>query len=59
MVCPTTNRRVTVLYLKRTGTFAHRLAFPQDQLYYNAQLDNKQFRGLSNCYGLDGKWAAQ
>jgi hypothetical protein len=60
MVCPTTDRRATVLYLRTgTGVFAHRLAFPQQRLYYDAQLENKRFRGMSNYYGLDREWEAQ
>jgi hypothetical protein len=60
MVCPTTDRRATVLYLRSgTGVFAHRLAFPQQRLYYDAQLENKRFRGMSNYYGLDREWEAQ
>ena len=60
MVCPTTNRRATVLYLRSgTGVFAHRLAFPRYRLYYDAQLENKRFRGMSNLYGLDREWEAQ
>ncbi len=60
MVCPTTGRRATVLYLRSgTGVFAHRLAFPQQRLYYDAQLENKRFRGLSAYYGLDREWEAQ
>ena len=61
MVCPTTGRRATVLYLRAgTGVFAHRLAFAaQERLYYDAQLENKRFRGMSNYYGLDREWEAQ
>ena len=60
MVCPKTDRRATVLYLRSgTGVFAHRLAFPLYRLYYDCQLENKQFRGLSNLYGLDKEWEAQ
>jgi hypothetical protein len=60
MVCPTTGRRATVLYLRSgTGVFAHRLAFPQQRLYYDAQLKNKRFRGISAYYGLDREWEAQ
>lgn len=60
MVCPTTDRRATVLYLRSgTGVFAHRLAFSQPRLYYDAQLENKRFRGLSAYYEVDRKWEAQ
>ena len=61
MVCPTTDRRATVLYLRSgTGVFAHRLAFAaQERLYYDAQLENKRFRGMSKYYGLDREWEAQ
>ena len=60
MVCPTTGRRATVLYLRSgTGVFAHRLAFPLYRLYYDAQLENKRFRGMSHLYGLDREWEAQ
>jgi hypothetical protein len=60
MVCPKTGRRATVLYL-RSGTdiFAHRLAFPRYRLYYDSQLENKRFRGMSHFYGLDREWEAQ
>jgi hypothetical protein len=57
MVCPTTGRRATVLYLRSgTGVFAHRLAFPQQRLYYDAQLENKRFRGLSKYFAVDREW---
>ena len=61
MVCPTTDRRATVLYLRSgTGVFAHRLAFAaQERLYYDSQLENKQFRGMSAYYGVDREWEAQ
>jgi hypothetical protein len=60
MVCPITGRRATVLYLRSgTGVFAHRLAFPQERLYYDAQLENKRFRGLSNYFGVDKEWEEQ
>ena len=60
MVCPTTDRRATVLYLRSgTGVFAHRLAFPQQRLYYDAQPENKRFRGLSAYFGVDREWEAQ
>jgi hypothetical protein len=60
MVCPTTGRRATVLYLRSgTGVFAHRLAFPQERLYYDTQLENKQFRGMSAYFGVDREWEAQ
>jgi hypothetical protein len=60
MVCPTTGRRATVLYLRSgTGVFAHRLAFPQERLYYDAQLENKRFRGMSAYFGVDREWEAQ
>ena len=60
MVCPTTGRRATVLYLRSgTGIFAHRLAFPQQRLYYDAQLENKRFRGMSKYYSLDREWEAE
>ena len=38
MVCPTTDRRATVLYMRSgTGVFAHRLAFAaQERLYYDS-----------------------
>ena len=32
---------------------------PQERLYYDAQLENKQFRGMSNLYGLEREWEAQ
>ena len=60
MVCQTTGRRATVLYLRSgTGVFAHRLAFPLYRLYYDAQLENKRFRGMGHLYGLDREWEAQ
>jgi hypothetical protein len=60
MVCPTTDRRATVLYLRTgTGIFAHRLAFPLYRLYYDSQLENKRFRGLDKYYSLDREWEAQ
>ena len=60
MVCPTTGNRATVLYMRSgTGVFAHRLAFPLYRLYYDAQLENKRFRGMSNPYGLDREWETQ
>ena len=60
MICPTTNRRATVLYLRSgTGVFAHRLAFPLYRLYYDAQLENKRFRGMSAYFGVDRAWEAQ
>ena len=39
--------------------FAHRLAFPQERLYYDAQLENKQFRGMSAYFGVYREWEAQ
>jgi hypothetical protein len=60
LVCPKTGRRATVLYMRAgTGVFAHRLAFPQQRLYYDAQLENKRFRGMSTYFGLDREWEAQ
>ena len=60
LVCPTTGRRATVLYLRSgTGVFAHRSAFAGERLYYDSQLENKRFRGMSNLYGLDREWEAQ
>ena len=60
MVCPTTGRRATVLYLRSgTGVFAHRSAFAGERLYYDSQLENKRFRGLSNYFGVDRAWEAQ
>ena len=61
MVCPTTGNRATVLYLRSgTGVFAHRLAFAaQQRLYYDSQLENKRFRGLSAYFGVDREWEAQ
>ena len=61
MVCPTTGNRAPVLYLRSgTGVFAHRLAFAaQQRLYYDSQLENKQFRGLSAYFGVDREWEAQ
>ena len=54
MVCPTTDRRATVLYLRSgTGVFAHRSAFAGERLYYDSQLENKRFRGMSNYFGVD------
>lgn len=61
MVCPATDRRATVLYLRSgTGVFAHREAFAaQQRLYYDSQLENKRFRGMSAYYGVDREWEAQ
>jgi hypothetical protein len=61
MVCPTTGNRATVLYMRSgTGVFAHRLAFAaQQRLYYDSQLENKRFRGMSNYFGVDRAWEAQ
>jgi hypothetical protein len=61
MLCPKTGQRATVLYLRSgTGVFAHRLAFAaQQRLYYDSQLENKRFRGMSNYFGLDREWEAQ
>jgi len=61
MVCPTTGNRATVLYLRSgTGVFAHRLAFAaQQRLYYDSQLENKRFRGMSAYFGVDREWEAQ
>ena len=60
LVCPTTGRRVTVLYLRSgTGVFAHRSAFAGERLYYDSQLENKRFRGMSNYFGVDRAWEAQ
>ncbi len=60
MRCPKTGRRATVLYHRTgTGIFAHRLAFPRYRLYYDSQLENKRFRGMSHFYGLDREWEAQ
>ena len=60
MVCPTTGRRATVLYLRSgTGIFAHREAFAQQRLYFDAQLENKRFRGMSKYYSLDREWEAE
>ena len=60
MVCPTTGRRATVLYLRSgTGVFAHQLAFLQQRLYYDTQLGNKRFRGISAYFGVDQAWEAQ
>ena len=54
MVCPKTGRRATVLYLRSgTGIFAHRLAFLLYRLYYDSQLEPKQFWGLSKYYSVD------
>lgn len=61
MICPTTGNRATVLYLRSgTGVFAHRLAFAaQERLYYDSQLENKRFRGMSAYFGVDREWEAQ
>ena len=60
LVCPTTGRRATVLYLRSgTGVFAHRSAFAGERLYYDSQLENKRFRGLGKYFGLDNEWEAQ
>ncbi len=60
MICPKTGRRATVLYLRSgTGIFAHRLAFPLYRLYYDSQLENKRFRGMSAYFGVDREWEAQ
>ncbi|SFQ83657.1 hypothetical protein SAMN04515668_5020 [Hymenobacter arizonensis] len=60
MVCPTTDRRATVLYLRSgTGMLAHRCAFAGERLYYDSQLENKRFRGLSAYFGVDRKCEAQ
>jgi hypothetical protein len=59
-LCPKTARRCTVLYLRSgTGIFAHREAFPLYRLYYDAQLENKRFRGMSKYYSLDREWEAE
>jgi hypothetical protein len=60
LVCPTTGRRATVLYLRSgTGVFAHRNAFPGERLYYDSQLENKRFRGMSKYFALDNEWDKQ
>ena len=61
MVCPTTGNRATVLYMRSgTGVFAHRLAFAaQQRLYYDSQLENKRFRGMSAYFGVDREWEEQ
>lgn len=60
MLCPKTGRRATVLYLRSgTGIFAHRLAFPFYRLYYDSQLENKRFRGLSKYFAVDRVWEAE
>ena len=61
MVCPTTGNRAIVLYLRSgTGVFAHRLAFAaQECLYYDSQLENRRFRGMSAYYGVGREWEAQ
>ena len=60
LVCPPTGRHATVLYLRSgTGVFAHRSAFAGERLYYDSQLENKWFRGLSNYFGVDRAWEAQ
>ena len=59
LVCPQTGRRATVLYLRSgTGIFAHREAFPLYRLYYDVQLENKRFRGISKYYSVDREWEA-
>ena len=60
MACPSTGRRATVLYLRSgTGVFAHRSAFPGERLYYDSQLENKRFRGMSKYFALDNEWDKQ
>lgn len=61
MICPSTGRRASVLYLRTgTGIFAHREAFDaQERLYYDSQLEVKRFRGLSAYFGVDREWEAQ
>ncbi len=60
MICPATGRRATVLYLRSgTGVFAHRNAFPGERLYYDSQLENKRFRGMSKYFALDNEWDKQ
>lgn len=57
MICPTTSRRATVLYLRSgTGVFAHRCAFTGERLYYEAQLEVKRFRGLTKYFAADHGW---
>ena len=49
-----------MLYLRSgTGVFAHRSAFPRARLYYDSQLENKRFRGLSKYFALDNEWDKQ
>ncbi len=60
LVCPTTGRRATVLYLRSgTGVFAHRCAFAGERLYYDSQLENKRLRGLGKYFALDNEWDKQ
>lgn len=61
MICPSTGRRASVLYLRTgTGIFAHREAFAaQERLYYDSQLEVKRFRGLSAYFGVDREWEQQ
>ena len=60
LVCPTTGKRATVLYLRSgTGVFAHRSAFAGERLYYDSQLENKRFRGMSKYFALDNEWDKQ
>ena len=39
--------------------FAHRPAFLQQRLYYDAQPENKRFRGMSAYFVVDREWDAQ
>ena len=55
------DRRATVVYMRSgIGVFAHRLAFAaQERSYYDSQLENKRFRGMSAYYGVDREWEEQ
>lgn len=61
MVCPVSDRLATVLYLHPNGCgkLAHRLAYPGHRLYYDTQLENKQFRGLAAYYAVDRVWETE
>lgn len=57
MVCPVSGRRATVLYLRAgTGTFAHRLAYGPERLYYDSQLEPKRLRGMGKYFAVDREW---
>ncbi|AWM31391.1 hypothetical protein [Hymenobacter nivis] len=56
MRCPVSGKAATVLYLHGgTGYFAHRLAYPGQQLHYDSQLTPHRLRHLIRPFALDRK----